>query len=88
LESDQAPAHLQSIVRDIQPAIEAAKGKPGDALAAAITENAREVALRLKTRRRLVIWQKRCGSFSRFMTFGRARLNGPRTNSPDTASFG
>jgi carbonic anhydrase len=48
LESDQAPAHLQSIVRDIQPAIQAAKGKPGDALAAAITENAREVAAQIK----------------------------------------
>jgi len=48
LESDQAPAHLQSIVRDIQPAIEAAKGKPGDALAAAITENARGVAAQIK----------------------------------------
>ena len=48
LESDQAPGHLQSIVRDIQPAIQAAKGKPGDALAAAITENAREVAAQIK----------------------------------------
>ena len=48
LESDQAPGHIQSIVRDIQPAIQATKGKPGDALAAVITENAREVAAQIK----------------------------------------
>lgn len=50
LESDQAPGHIQSLVRDIQPAIKAAKGKPGDALAAAITENAREVAAQIKAK--------------------------------------
>ena len=50
LESDHAPGHIQSLVRDIQPAVKAAKGKPGDALAAAITENARQVAAQIKTK--------------------------------------
>lgn len=50
LESDQAPGHIQSLVRDIQPAIQVAKGKPGDALAATITENAREVAAQIKAK--------------------------------------
>ncbi len=49
-ESDHAPGHIQSLVRDIQPAIKAAKGKPGDALAAAISENAREVADEIKAK--------------------------------------
>src|SRR6267142_4196413 len=44
LESDHAPGHIQSLVRDIQPAVKAAKGKPGDALSATVTENARQVA--------------------------------------------
>jgi len=50
LESDHAPGHVQSLVRDIQPAVKAIKGKPGDALAAAITENARQVAAQIKTK--------------------------------------
>jgi glucan phosphorylase len=50
LESDQAPGHVQSIVRDIQPAVQAAKSKPGDALAATITENARQVATQIKAK--------------------------------------
>ena len=50
LESDHAPGHIDSLVRDIQPAVKAAKGKPGDALAAAITENARQVAARIKSK--------------------------------------
>jgi carbonic anhydrase len=50
LESDHAPGHIQSLVRDIQPAVRAAKGKPGDALAAAITENARQVAAEIKAK--------------------------------------
>ena len=50
LESDHAPGHIQSLVRDIQPAVKAAKGKPGDPLAAAITENARQVAAQIKTK--------------------------------------
>jgi carbonic anhydrase len=50
LESDHAPGHVQSLVRDIQPAVKAAKDKPGDALAAAITENARQVAAQIKAK--------------------------------------
>src|SRR5438552_2693459 len=50
LESDHAPGHIESLVRDIQPAVKAAKGKPGDALAAAITENARLVAAQVKAK--------------------------------------
>ena len=50
LESDHAPGHIDSLVRDIQPAVKAAKGKPGDALAAATTENARQVAARIKSK--------------------------------------
>src|SRR5947199_9502968 len=50
LESDHAPGHIESLVRDIQPAVKAAKGKPGDALAAAITENARQVAAQIKAK--------------------------------------
>src|SRR5256885_8522729 len=50
LESDHAPGHVDSLVRDIQPAMKAAKGKPGDALTAAITENARLVAAQIKAK--------------------------------------
>ena len=45
--SNTAPGHEQSLVRDIQPAVKAAKDKPGDALDNAIAENAREVAARI-----------------------------------------
>lgn len=50
LESDHAPGHIESLVRDIQPAVKAVKGKPGDPLPAAITENAREVAAQIKAK--------------------------------------
>lgn len=50
LESDHAPGHIQSVVRDIQPAVKAAKGKPGDALAATISENARLVSAQIKAK--------------------------------------
>ena len=50
LASDHAPGHIDSLVRDIQPAVKAAKGKPGDALTAAITENARQVAAQIKSK--------------------------------------
>jgi carbonic anhydrase len=53
LESDHAPGHIESLVRDIQPAIKAAKGKPGDALAAAVAENARQVAAQIKAKAEL-----------------------------------
>jgi len=44
---DTAPGHVQSFVRDIQPAVKGAKDKPGDALNNAIAENARLVAARI-----------------------------------------
>ena len=50
LESDHAPGHIESLVRDIQPAVKAAKGKPGDALSATVTENARHVAAQIKAK--------------------------------------
>jgi carbonic anhydrase len=50
LESDHAPGHIESLVRDIQPAVKAAKGKPGDALSAAVTENTRQVAAQIKAK--------------------------------------
>ena len=42
-----APGHIQSLVRDILPAVAAAKGKPGDATDNAISENARLIAARI-----------------------------------------
>jgi carbonic anhydrase len=39
--SDTAPGHIQSLVRDIQPAVQAVKGKPGDQVHLAVAENAR-----------------------------------------------
>jgi len=48
LASEHAPGHIDSLVRDIQPAVKAAKGRPGDALDAAITENAHQVAAQIK----------------------------------------
>jgi carbonic anhydrase len=50
LESDHAPGHVESLVRDIQPAVKAAKGTSGDVLSAAITENARQVAAQIKAK--------------------------------------
>jgi len=53
LASDHAPGHINSLVRDIQPAVKAAKGKPGDSLDATITENARLVAAQIKAKAEL-----------------------------------
>ncbi len=50
LESDHAPGHIESLVRDIQPAVKAAKGKPGDPLSATVAENARQVAAQIKAK--------------------------------------
>ena len=43
-----APGHVNSLVRDIQPAVIASKGKEGDALANAVHENDAEVAAKIK----------------------------------------
>ena len=48
LKSATAPGHVNSIVRDIQPAVQAAKGKPGDTLANTVHENAMEIAQRIR----------------------------------------
>jgi carbonic anhydrase len=47
LASAAAPGHVQSLVRDIQPAVEAAKGKPGDATDNTVAENSRLIAARI-----------------------------------------
>jgi carbonic anhydrase len=44
LAGDTAPGHVQSLVRDIQPAVKAVKGKVGDQLHLAVVENARLMA--------------------------------------------
>ncbi len=48
LASETAPGHVGSLVRDIQPAVKAIKGKQGDALELAIKENARLIAARIR----------------------------------------
>ena len=48
LESSSAPGHINSLVRDIQPAVAASKGKGGDALTNAIHENDAEVAAKIR----------------------------------------
>jgi carbonic anhydrase len=42
------PGHINSLVRDIQPAVAASKGKDGDALTNAIHENDAEVAAKIR----------------------------------------
>jgi carbonic anhydrase len=48
LASASAPGHVNSLVRDIQPAVAATKGKEGDALANAIHENDALVAAKIR----------------------------------------
>jgi carbonic anhydrase len=48
LAGPSAPGHINSLVRDIQPAVAAAKGKEGDALANAIHENDATVAAKIR----------------------------------------
>ena len=48
LAGGSAPGHINSLVRDIQPAVTASKGKDGDALANAIHENDAEVAEKIR----------------------------------------
>jgi carbonic anhydrase len=49
LASDTAPGHVQSLVRDIQPAVQAAKAKGGDVTDLAIAENARLMAAKIRS---------------------------------------
>jgi carbonic anhydrase len=53
LASASAPGHINSLVRDIQPAVAASKGKEGDALANAIHENDAEVAAKIRKQAQL-----------------------------------
>jgi carbonic anhydrase len=48
LSGGSAPGHINSLVRDIQPAVAASKGKEGDALTNAIHENDAEVAAKVR----------------------------------------
>ena len=48
--SDTAPGHVQSLVRDIQPAVQAVKGKPGDQVHLAVVENARLMAEEIRSK--------------------------------------
>ena len=48
LAGSSAPGHINALVRDIQPAVVAAKGKEGDALANAIHENDLAVAAKIR----------------------------------------
>lgn len=45
---DKAPGHVQSLVTDIQPAVQAVKGKSGDIAALATAENARLMANKIR----------------------------------------
>jgi carbonic anhydrase len=49
LASATAPGHVQSLVRDIQPAVQATKGKEGDVLDLTIAENAHLMAARIRS---------------------------------------
>lgn len=51
--SSTAPGHVESIVRDIQPAVEAVKGSAGDATHLAVAENARLMAARIRSQAQL-----------------------------------
>jgi carbonic anhydrase len=53
LAGGSAPGHINSLVRDIQPAVAASKGKEGDALANAIHENDAEVAAKIRKQAQL-----------------------------------
>lgn len=53
LSSGSAPGHINALVRDIQPAVTASKGKEGDALANAIHENDAEVAVKIRKQAQL-----------------------------------
>ena len=53
LSGGSAPGHINSLVRDIQPAVTASKGKEGDALTNAIHENDAEVAAKIRKQAQL-----------------------------------
>jgi len=51
--SANAPGHINSLVRDIQPAVVAVKGKPGDTIDQVVKENARLVAIKIRNEAKL-----------------------------------
>ena len=53
LAGDSAPGHINSLVRDIQPAVAASKGKEGDTLANAIHENDAQMAAKIRKQAQL-----------------------------------
>src|SRR6266436_10094029 len=53
LAGGSVPCHVNALVRDIQPAVAAAKGKEGDALANAIHENDAQVAKKIRSQAQL-----------------------------------
>ncbi len=53
LSSATAPGHVNSLVRDIQPAISASKGREGDPLTNAVLENDAEVAAKIRKKAEL-----------------------------------
>ncbi len=53
LAGGSAPGHINSLVRDIQPAVTATKGKEGDALANAVHENDNQVAKKIRNQAQL-----------------------------------
>lgn len=53
LGGDSAPGHINSLVRDIQPAVTAAKGKEGDALTNAVHANDADVAEKIRKQAQL-----------------------------------
>jgi carbonic anhydrase len=53
LGSASAPGHINALVRDIQPAVIATKGKEGDALTNAVHENDAEVAKKIRKQAQL-----------------------------------
>src|SRR5437762_13022777 len=48
LATNSAPGHIQALVRDLQPAVEAARSKTGDALVNTIRENDAQVATKIR----------------------------------------
>jgi carbonic anhydrase len=53
LAGPSAPGHINALVRDIQPAVAASKGKEGDTLANAIHENNDQVAAKVRKQAQL-----------------------------------
>lgn len=51
--SPTAPGHINSLVRDIQPAVVAAKSKPGDMIDQVVKENASLVAVKIRNEAKL-----------------------------------